>query len=52
MYDLNSPQIVTPQTRVKKTKQKLSLMYMIITVMFLVCFIPKIIMLFSADYDP
>ena len=47
MYDLNSPQIVTPQTRVKKTKQKLSLMYMIITVMFLVCYIPKIIMLFS-----
>jgi hypothetical protein len=45
MYDLNSPQIVTPQTRVKKTKQKLSLMYMIITVMFLVCYIPKIIML-------
>ena len=51
MYDLNSPQIVTPQTRVKKTKQKLSLMYMIIIVMFLVCYISKIIMLFIEGYN-
>lgn len=50
-YDLNSPQIVTPQTSVKKTKHKISLIYMIITVMFLVCYIPKIIILFLEGYN-